>query len=311
VLDCLLRHGVDVPHSCKSGVCHSCLMLAGEGELPAKAQNGLKDTLRARRYFLACVCQPESELHVYLAGDELRVPATIQSIDDVGGSVLRVRLKADRSLEHRAGQYLTLLRADGLGRSYSIASLANEEQIELHVRLIPGGAMSGWLKTDARVGERVSLQGPSGDCFYVAGNPAERLLLAGTGTGLAPLYGIVKDALSQGHRGPITLYHGVRTREGAYFTRELLELTRAHPNLAVHLCVLDGEVPDGALAGALDAVVLQREKDLAAARVYLCGDPTLVQGLRRKLFLAGAASKKIYADAFIPSAPRVAVAEKR
>lgn len=301
VLDCLLRHGVSVPYSCKMGACHSCMMLAGDGALPEKSQQGLKDTLRARRYFLACVCQPASDLHVYLAGDELRVPATLAEIKEIGGNVLRVRLLADRSLEHRAGQYLTLLREDGLARSYSIASLPAEGHIELHVRLIPGGAMSGWLKTSARVGERVLLQGPSGDCFYVAGNPDERLLLAGTGTGLAPLYGIVKDALAQGHSGPITLYHGVRTREGSYLLHKLEDLARAHSNFTFKLCVLEGETPEGALSGSLDSVVLQRENNLGTVRVYLCGDPGLVQGLRKKLFLAGAASKKIYADAFLPS----------
>ena len=62
--------------------------------------------------------------------------------------------------------------------------------------------MSGWLGTEARPGEAVRLQGPVGECFYVPGQPEQPLLLAGTGTGLAPLYGIVRDALAAGPHRP-------------------------------------------------------------------------------------------------------------
>jgi len=51
----------------------------------------------------------------------------------------------------------------------------------------------------------------------------------------------------------------------------------------------------------LDAVLLAREKNLAQTRIFLCGDPALVMGLRKKLFMAGASLKQIFADAFLPS----------
>jgi NAD(P)H-flavin reductase/ferredoxin len=303
VLDGLLRQGITVPHACKSGVCQSCLMRASSGSVPEKAQVGLKETLKARNYFLACSCKLETgaELEVGGGADELRVPARLDSMTPLSGDVLRVRLRPEAPFEFRAGQYLTLLRPDGLARSYSVASLPREGLLELHVRLLPGGAMSGWLRTQARPGDEVKIQGPAGDCFYIPGRPDQPLLLAGTGTGLAPLYGIVRDALEQGHTGPLWLFHGARDSRGLYLVEELRELAARHPNLHYRPSVLEGRLEEGVQVGALDALIRAECPKPVGWRAFLCGNPELVLSLRKKLFLAGLSLKDIHADAFLPS----------
>lgn len=305
VLDALLRQGVSVPHACKAGVCQSCLMRAANGVVPEKAQAGLKDTLKARNYFLACSCQPEPGTELEVAGggaDELRVPARLESVERLSKDVLRVRLRPLAPFEYRAGQYLTLLRGDGLARSYSVASLPSEELIELHVRLLPGGAMSTWFAAVARPGDEVKLQGPAGDCFYLPGRPEQPLLLAGAGTGLAPLYGIVRDALEQGHTGPIWLFHGARNPEGLYLVDELRAMAARHSNLHYRPGVLEGRLSEDVFVGPLDALVRAECPKPVGWRAFLCGNPELVLALRKKLFLAGLSLKDIHADAFLPSA---------
>jgi CDP-4-dehydro-6-deoxyglucose reductase len=304
VLDGLLRQGVAVPHSCKTGVCQSCLMRA-TGVVPEKAQAGLKNTLKARNYFLACSCKLEHDSDLEVAsGEELRVPARIQGLERLSEDVLRVRLWPEAPFEYRAGQYLTLLRADGLARSYSLASLPREDGLELHVRLLPGGAMSQWLRNDAQPGEAVKLQGPAGDCFYLPGKPEQPLLLAGTGTGLSPLYGIVRDALEAGHTGPIWLFHGARDVRGLYLVDELRALAERHANLHYRPSVLEGRLGEWYQVGALDALLRAECPKPAGYSAFLCGNPELVLSLRKKLFLAGLSLKDIHADAFLPSAPR-------
>ncbi|HYH95693.1 FAD-binding oxidoreductase [Hyalangium sp.] len=306
VLDGLLRQGIPVPHACKAGVCQSCLMRAARGAVPEKAQAGLKETLKARNYFLACSCRPEPGAELELAGDadELRVPARLESLERLSQDVLRVRLRPEMPFEYRTGQYLTLLRADGLARSYSVASLPREGVLELHVRLLPGGAMSGWLHAEARPGDAVRVQGPAGECFYVPGRPEQPLLLAGTGTGLAPLYGIVRDALEAGHTGPLWLFHGARDPRGLYLVEELRELAARHSNLHYRPSVLEGRLGEGIHVGALDALIREVCPKPVGWRAFLCGNPDLVLSLRKKLFLAGLSLKDIHADAFLPSASR-------
>jgi CDP-4-dehydro-6-deoxyglucose reductase, E3 len=304
VLDGLLRQGVAVPHACKAGVCQSCLMRAASGAVPEKAQAGLKETLKARNYFLACACRPEPGVELEVAGgaDELRVPARLESLERLSEDVLRVRLRPEAPFDYHAGQYLTLLRPDGLARSYSLASLPREGVLELHVRLLPGGAMSGWLCTEARPGSEVRLQGPAGECFYVPGRPDQPLLLAGTGTGLAPLYGIVRDALAAGHTGPLWLFHGARELRGLYLVEELRALAERHPHLHYRPSVLEGRLGEGLHVGALEALIRAECPKLGGWRAFLCGNPELVLSLRKKLFLAGLSLKDIHADAFLPSA---------
>jgi CDP-4-dehydro-6-deoxyglucose reductase, E3 len=302
VLDGLLRHGVRLSFSCKAGVCGSCVMKATAGLPPAKAQAGLKDSWKARGYFLACSCVPESDLEVAPPDADLRFGATIRSVRRLSDDVAEVRLTPDSSIEFRSGQYVTIVRADGLARSYSIASLPEEGELELHVRKIPNGAMSGWFHDVARAGDRVTVIGPTGECFYVSGKEDQPLLLAGTGTGLAPLYGILRDAIRQKHRGPIHLFHGALHKGGLYLVKELQEIARNHAHVCYVPAVLRGEAESGFVVGALDQAILERIPNTGGWRGYVCGDPGLVQNLKMKLFLAGMASRDIHADAFIPAA---------
>jgi NAD(P)H-flavin reductase/ferredoxin len=302
VLDALLRNGVRTAHSCKSGSCGSCLMRVSSGCVPAKAQAGLKETWKARGYFLPCVCRPEVDLEISSVGDDARFGATITSLRLLSSDVLDVRLRTDEPISFRAGQYVTLMRDDGLARSYSIASLPEHGEIELHVRKLAGGKMSGWLHSEAKVGERLSVLGPSGECFYVQGNDEQPILLAGTGTGLAPLYGILRDALKNNHRGPIYLFHGALYAGGLYLVDELRRLAAQYGHFAYVPAVLNGEESGDLAVGPLDKIILQRFPKLGGWRGYVCGDPAIVQLLKKKFFLSGMASRDIFADAFVPAA---------
>ncbi len=302
VLDALLRNGVLAPHSCKAGSCGSCLMRAFEGSIPARAQQGLKESWKAQGYFLPCVCHPASDLSIRAVDASEQVGASIAALDRLSDDVMRVRLQCDAPLEFHAGQYVTVVRENGLARSYSIASLPDAPQLELHVRRVATGRMSAWLHEQARPGDRVSLRGPFGECFYVPGKEDQPLLLVGTGTGLAPLYGVLQDALRHGHRGPIHLVHGALHRRGLYLVDDLRRLGEHHTHFGYVPTVLNGTSSEGLTVGAIDQVVLERFPKLNGWRGFVCGDPDVVKSLKKRLFLSGMASREIHADAFLPSA---------
>jgi NAD(P)H-flavin reductase len=276
------------------------MLRAVRGAPPAASQQGLKESLIQKGYFLPCVARPEEDLEVTPpVDDDVTVSGRIAGIEALSPTVSRVRLALDAPFDYRPGQFVNLVRADGLIRSYSVASLPDHEaDLELHVRHIPGGRMSGWLCGGEALASAVEVRGPAGDCFYL-GDADEPLLLIGTGTGLAPLYGIARDALARGHRGEIALYHGGLNEQGLYLRAELAELCARHANFSYLPCVLEGEAEEGMLVGAIDQLTISRHADLARWRIYLCGDPALVESLRKKLFLAGAGLRRIHADAFL------------
>jgi CDP-4-dehydro-6-deoxyglucose reductase, E3 len=299
VLDGLLRAGVPVANSCRSGVCQSCMLKCTGGVAPADAQKPLKESLRAQGMFLACIAKPANDLTVRpVAGVTQRVPATVRGIEMLSRDVARILLSCDEPLEYFPGQFVNVRRADGLMRSYSLANLRSESP-ELHVRKVANGRMSTWLHDEARAGDMLELSGPLGDCFYVPGRPTQPILLIGTGTGLAPLYAIARDALAQGHTGDIRLYHGALEQPGLYHQAELRRLAADHANFSYTPCVLRGEPQDGLRVGPIDQVVFADLPKLSGWRVFLCGDPTLVNALRKRVFLAGASMKDIQADAFV------------
>jgi CDP-4-dehydro-6-deoxyglucose reductase len=300
VLDTLLRHGVSISNSCRAGACQSCLLRAKSGTIPPHAQRGLKSTLIEQGYFLSCSLVPGGDLVIEPALG-IEVSASIASLERLTASVMRARLRLPEPLAYRAGQYVTLRRSDGLSRSYSLASLPHEDTLELHVRLAPHGRMSGWLFNEAQAGEALTVRGPAGDCFYTTGKAEQPLLLAGTGTGLAPLAGICKDALTQGHAGPIHLYHGSRTAEGLYLQDELKSLCAAHQNLRYATVVPEDD--DVSTATALIETIAAAHPSLSGWRAFICGNPPAVSALKKKLFLSGMSSKEIFADAFL-EAPR-------
>lgn len=309
VLQGIERHGGCMPAFCRRGVCQSCVVKASRGSVPPAAQQGLKDGLRQQGLFLACQCVPTEELVVERHGSSQAFASRVEHVEPLSDTVLRVRLTEPAGLRHQAGQFIQLERpGDGLVRAYSVASLPGAP-LELHVALLPGGAMSQWLL--GAVGEPVLVRGPFGECFYLPEEPERPLCLAGTGTGLAPLLGVLRAALAAGHRAPIRLYHGAVLGSGLYLWGELCALARRMPALRVIGSVLEGPPPgppglDGptVVHRPLDVALFAQGAPSPEERAYLCGAPELVRSLQRKLYLAGVSLDRIHADAFVAPGAR-------
>jgi len=302
VLECLTAHGVAVPSGCRAGVCQSCLMRALSGPVPSIAQEGLKATLAVQGYFLACRCQPSADMTVSLTSEGLRQEAEVVALEPLNEQILAVRLRPRAPLEYRPGQFIRLYRTPELSRCYSLASVpALDEHLEIHVRRMSQGQVSGWVHEILKAGDQVQIADSAGNCFYAPGNVEQTIVLLGTGSGLAPLYGIVRDALHQAHRGPIWLYHGGYTAAGLYRQPELEALAEAYPQFRYIPCVSGQEAEKSSRRGTVLEAALADHADFSAMRVFLCGHPEMVKDARMQIFLAGASMADIMADPFLPS----------
>lgn len=299
VLDALLADGVALPHACRAGACGACVVRVRSGPIPPKAQVGLPPAWIARGCVYACQCRPEADLVIERPGEGLRVDGEIAAREPLSASVARVVVRVPESFAPARGQYVTLERG-GIARSFSVADRRGPA-LELHVRRVPGGALSPYLCDEARPGDPLAVAGPFGDCIYGGTSPDAPLVLAATGTGLAPLWGILLDALAAGHRAPIWLFHGAADPSGLYFGDELRELAARHASLRYVPSVLRGG-GDPLEEGPLEAVVLRHVSSTRGMRAFVCGAPDVVRTVKKKLFLAGAAMRDISSDAFLPAA---------
>ncbi len=299
VLECLERHSVAIPSGCRKGTCQSCMMKSVEGTPTTVSQGGLKPTLQDQGYFLACICKPENDLCVTLADDNAlpKVEAKVLEKTPLNDHIMRLRLAPDSPLDYKPGQFINV-HHNKITRSYSLASIQSEDFLELHIERIPNGRMSGWIHDEICIGDSITIDGPHGDCYYLDNKPEQNLLLIGTGSGLAPLWGIARDALAQGHQGEIHIFHGSRDADKLYLVDELKALSEQHEQINYTPCASGEAIPEGISAGRANTVALAAHTSLSHWRIYLCGHPAMVSETKRKAFLAGASLQDIYADAF-------------
>lgn len=292
ILDALLAQGQSVANSCRSGLCQSCVLKCEAGEVPALAQKGLQEAQKQLKYFMSCQCAAAANLSVSkIDSASLRAKASVIYKSMISDDVIRLRLKSD--VQFLAGQYLTLWKDEHIGRSYSVASSSDSPFMEFHIKVIEGGAFSGWAKDNLKEGDTLDIQGPLGKCIYSA-QPDQPILLAGIGTGLAPLMGIIADAVNRGHQGQLDLLVAAKARESLYLADELLELESKLPQLNVHTLVQE----EGA---DIYEYAKTHFAELKGSKVYLCGAPSFVQKMRKHCFMTGAGMMDIHADSFVPA----------
>lgn len=148
-----------------------------------------------------------------------------------------------------------------------------------------------------------------GDSCYKAEYKNDSLILIGAGTGLGPVYGIVKEALFQGHKGRIYLYHGVKNIADLYYHNALSHLMLAHKNVAYFACV--DNVHEGKLrskrikTGDPFDVAMSRHQlgnqttsSGYSQRVFLCAEPSFVTKGPQQLYVYGAPLERIHALAY-------------
>ncbi|MDZ4774170.1 MAG: 2Fe-2S iron-sulfur cluster binding domain-containing protein [Planctomycetota bacterium] len=301
VLDACERSGVEIQSSCRAGLCHLCRVRAIAGVPPPESQIGLDHADAAEGWFLACRARPSGALSVTLDG-AAGARARVRLVERVwlAKSVIRARFEWLDTFPHRAGQFVELVRSDGLSRSYSIAGVpALDPYLDLHVRIFEKGAMSAWLAHEAEITTELEVRGPGGKCVYAPASLDQPLLLAATGTGLAPLIGVAREALAAGHRGRIVLFHGGLDENALYLQDVLRNLAATHAHFIYQPGVLRGPAAAGVEIGPLAEVIDRRFPDLEGWRVHLCGAPELVELLRRQCYLSGAALRDIVADPFV------------
>jgi NAD(P)H-flavin reductase/ferredoxin len=294
LLDALLSAGIAVPNSCRAGSCHACLIRCLHGE-PLDAQpDALSVAQRTQGWRLACQCQVQGDLTLQLFDSAVDgIAANIVSCDWLSATVLRLRLLPERRLRYQAGQHVLLWTPDGVARPYSLASLADaDDYLEFHLDCRQAGAFSTAARAFA-VGQPLRLGELRGGALHYDHDwHARPLWLLAAGTGLAPLWGVLHEALRQGHSGPIRVLHLAHDATEHYLAEPLAELSAQHANLQVQL------VSTADLPVALAELRLVSRQTMA----LLCGSPASVEVFNRRLYLLGLPRNQILADVFLPRA---------
>jgi ferredoxin-NADP reductase len=209
---------------------------------------------------------------------------------------------------HLAGQHVDvrLTAPDGYSteRSYSIATPAAGEQLDLTVQQVPEGEVSPYLTQVLSVGDPVELRGPVGGYFVWRPTDAEPVLLVAGGAGVVPLMAMIRARRAAGSRAPFRLIYSVRTPDDVYYADELRRPQPGDGGLDVTF-VYTRAAPEGWPApprriGVADVNTGGWPAEFEP-RCFVCGPTGFVETVADILVALGHAPRRVKTERFGPS----------
>jgi len=315
LLKAALGAGLAWPYDCRVGSCGTCRCRLVEGKI--KALNDfsyvLDDEELDRGMILACQTSLRSDVVVEVQLDAVlartapakAVGGAIASAQPLTHDIMEIRVRLDEPLPaYAAGQYAEIL-VSGIDkpRAYSFARAPDLEEADhatFHVRHVPGGAMSGWLHTRDRTGERVTLAGPYGS-FCLRNQAGPMLCIAG-GSGMAPIKALLEQLAGSGFGRQVTYLYGARARRDLYCLDEMNRIKARCNGHFRFIPVLSNEPQDTEWTGARGMVTEHIGRlglDLAACQAYLCGPPPMIDAAVEVLTSSGVRDGNIHFDKFL------------
>lgn len=308
LLEAAVAAGAPLRNDCWSGSCGSCLVRVPAGtETADEDATVLTAAERAAGLRTACTTRLRSDASFQLPypytpapSEPARHRALVSRLEPLSAGVTRLTLRLDEAedFRFRAGQYLRL-RPPGARqtRAYSIANApASGSEVELLIRHVPGGLVTGWLESTAQAGEQVALHGPLG-AFGLDCSATRHVFIAG-GTGLAPMLSMLRE-LGDG-QGDALLCFGCSRPERLFYVEELLAMAAARPWLDLRIRCSGGAtlpVRSGRLVESVTADDLS-----SGTAAYLCGPPGMVEAASARLVSCGLDPAAIRSERFVSSA---------
>ncbi|WP_372776909.1 FAD-binding oxidoreductase [Litorivivens sp.] len=307
ILDAARKNGILMEYSCRTGRCGACKTKVIQGETSViQSEDSLSHSESEEGYILTCCRAAASTLH--LEAEDLgalgikeakTLPCRIDSMNYLADDILCItfRTPPDSSLDYLPGQYIEIIGAEGLRRSYSIANAPRVDgKVSIHVRRVQDGRMSNYWFSDARVGDLLRLEGPMGT-FCLRKSKARSLIFLATGTGIAPIKAMLEQYLIAGdanHFDQIFVYWGGRYLKDIYWAPEFETLPLSFvPTLSRESW--------GGRKGYVQQAVLDDKISLDDSVVYACGSEDMIRSASSLLISAGLHSSNFYSDAFVSS----------
>lgn len=314
VLDASFRQGYSLVHGCREGQCSACKAYLLEGEVALKPYSSfaLSESEEEQGYTLLCRAMPEEDLVVellhfdpedYRAEHPIREgAATVAEIEELTHDISRLVLAIEEpeDFDYRPGHYIDLVVPGSEDRrSFSMANLPGDGEIELIIKRYDGGRFSGLLEDgELKAGDALRFVGPYG-AFHLREGQRPVLMVAG-GSGMAPQLALLRQMARDGCDRPVRFFYGARSRADLFSIEEIEQLGARIDDFEF-TPVLSDEDWEGAGGLVHEAVSGYLEEgelgdDIEA---YLCGPPPMVEAATEMLIDGrGLEPKQIHFDKF-------------
>lgn len=235
----------------------------------------------------------------------VRVRRVIVETDEAVSIALDVPDELRESFAYRAGQFVTFrLQIDGEQhlRSYSMSSSPEvDEEFRVTVKRVPEGVVSTWLTRSLAAGDVLHSTCPAG--VFTLGTGSGDIVCFAAGSGITPIFSLIKTALATTHRR-VRLLYANRDASATIFRAELDTLAERYGDRfeVVHHFDIDRGFVDtdeirAYVSGSPDT------------DYYICG-PTPFMDLVEATLAAGAVGgERIHIERFGPAAPEETIGQ--
>jgi CDP-4-dehydro-6-deoxyglucose reductase len=229
-------------------------------------------------------------------GDKTRYRARLARVEPLTETTKHFEFEVlgPKPFSFTAGQFISLYHAhDGAddNRAYSIASAPRTpDRFDLCLNRVPGGHFSNYLCDLAR-GAAIEFEGPFG--FFVLRQPPRDSLFVATGTGIAPIRGMLHDLFARGTDRSVWLLFGVRYPNTILYRDEFDALAVQHPNFRFLPTLSRAPAGWPGLRGHVQEHLDTLLAENSALDVYLCGLKAMVDDVRARLKARGFDRKQI------------------
>lgn len=188
-----------------------------------------------------------------------------------------------RKIKYQAGQYLTLsFRINGrkFVRSYSLSSSPSVDSLlEVTIKRVPNGIVSNYINDYVKVEDTIEVRGPMGDFTFDSLNSKSTIYLWGVGSGITPLFSIIKEIIKTHTNTKIHLILGNKLIESSIFLNQLLSLQQENGSVfrvtqfysQENILNEENEVYNGRINSDFISKLLPQNVNYLDSLHYICG----------------------------------------
>lgn len=212
---------------------------------------------------------------------------------------------------YRPGQFLTLLLPvddKKIRRSYSMSSSPyTDVSLAITIKRVPGGYASNLLLDTIKVGDTLEVMEPMGAFFPKQSDDQTRqVVFIGAGSGVTPLFSILKSVLMVEPESEVFLIYGSRNEESIIFKDKLdaLQAKYGERLKVVHTLSQPSENWEGEKGRLNKSHLLKIVEKLpslnkAEAEFFLCGPEDMMEEAHRALAILAVPENKIRKESFM------------
>ncbi len=206
------------------------------------------------------------------------------------------------------GQYLTLkatIKGEEIRRSYSLCSSPLDGELRVAIKKVEGGLFSTFANEELKVGVSMDVMTPEGKFYTPLDKNNSKLYIAfAAGSGITPIYSIMKSVLEEEANSRFILVYGNKTTSSIIFRNKIDALKNEHLNrLEVHHILSREDQGSDLLKGRIDA---EKCKGFAEQffnvsvvdEAFLCGPESMITGVSDQLKALGLAKDKVHFELF-------------